>query len=219
MRVAEFMTSPALTVTPPTSILKAARLVLERNVTALPVVTDEDAVVGIVSRSDLVRHRVLADPRAHLIPVREDTTEPPHAVGQVMTTKVVTVRPTADEAEAAHLMLRHRVKSLPVLDGDRLLGVISVTDILRVKAQGDAPIAAGVQQRLLACVGDEGLWDVAVEDGVVTISSPLPYEKQRVLLLLAETVPGVVRVREHSSGPFAAPSEARSDPLPVANAG
>lgn len=219
MQVVESMTSPALTVTPLTTILAAARLVLERNVTALPVVTDEGALVGIVSRSDLLRHRVLADPRAHLIPVRVDTTEPPHTVGQVMTTKLVTVRRCADDAEAAHLMLRHRVKSLPVVDGDRLLGVISVTDILRVKVGGDESIASGVRHRLAAYAGDDGCWDMAVEDGVVRISSSLADEKHRVLRALAQTVPGVVRVRTDAAGPVAAHSEARTGTLTVARAG
>lgn len=168
MQVVESMTSPALTVTPPTTILAAARLVLERNVTALPVVTEEGALMGIVSRSDL---------------------------------------------------LRHRVKSLPVVDGDRLLGVISVTDILRVKAAGDESIASGVRHRLAAYAGDDGCWDIAVEDGVVRISSSLADEKHRVLRALAETVPGVVRVRTDAAGPVAAHSEARTGTLTVARAG
>ena len=201
MRVNEFMTSTVITVTPQTTILDASRLLLDRNVTALPVVNDLGSVVGIVSRADLLRHRVVADPRAHLRPVPQDTSEPPHTVAEAMTTKVVAVRPSADEAEAAHLMLRHQIKSLPVMDGDRLVGILSITDILRVKVRGDAPIAQDVRDRLLAYAGDDGSWDLAVEDGVVTISTSLAEEKRRVLLLLAETVPGVVRVRLETPAP------------------
>lgn len=201
MRVDEFLTSPAITVTPQTTILDAGLLLLDRNVTALPVVDERGSVVGIVSRADLLRHRVVADPRAHFVPVPQDTSEPPHTVAEVMATKVVAVRPSADEAEAAQLMLRHQIKSLPVMDGDRLIGIISITDILRAKVRGDAPIAQEVRNLLLAYAGDDGSWNLAVEDGVVTISTSLADEKRRVLLLLAETVPGVVRVRIETPAP------------------
>jgi CBS domain-containing protein len=201
MRADEFMTSPAITVTPQTAIVHAGRLLLERNVTALPVVDDVGSLVGIVSRSDLLRHRVLADPRAHFMPVPEDTSEPPHTVAEVMTSDVWTVRPAADEAEAARLMLRHRIKSIPVVDGQRVVGVISVTDILRTKVRGDAHIAHDVRERLLAYSGDEGSWDIAVADGVVTIGGSPPDGQRRVMLLLAETVPGVVRVRLETPAP------------------
>ncbi len=195
MRVHEFMTSPALTVTPQTPIREAGELLLERNVTALPVLGEQAMLVGIVSRSDLLRRRVLADPRAHLAPVANDPTEPPATVEEVMTTQVVTVRPTADEAEAAHLMLRHQIKSLPVVEADRLLGIVSVTDILRVKVRADSDIAQHVRHRLRAYTDDESCWDITVHDGVVSIHTSLPEERQRILRLLAETVPGVVRVK------------------------
>ncbi len=195
MRVHEFMTTPALTVTPQTPIRQAGELLLERNVTALPVLTDNGTLVGIVSRSDLLRRRVLADPRAHLLPVPDDPTEPPATVGQVMTTEVVTVRPSADEAEAAHLMLHHQIKSLPVVEADHLLGIVSVTDILRAKVRADPDITQDVRHRLRAYLNDESCWDIAVHDGVVSIHTCLPEEHQRILRLLAETVPGVVRVR------------------------
>ena len=98
-------------------------------------------------------------------------------------------------------MLRHRIKSIPVIDADRLVGIISVTDILRTKVRGDAHIAEDVRNRLLAYAGDDGHWDIAVNDGVVTITGSSSDETPRVLLLLAETVPGVVRVRLEESAP------------------
>lgn len=52
-------------------------------------------------------------------------------VHQVMTTNVHTISPTESLVDAAHLMLKHNVRVLPVLDGDKLVGVISRSDILR----------------------------------------------------------------------------------------
>jgi len=82
-----------------------------------------------------------------------------------------------------------------VVDGDRLIGIVSVTDILRAKVRDDALIAQDVRTLLLAHADDRSCWDVIVHDGIVTLSSCLPDQKQQVLRLLAETVPGVVRVR------------------------
>lgn len=197
------MSSPAVTVTPRTSIVAAGRVLLEANLTALPVVDGRGRVVGMVSRSDLLRRRVVADPRAHLIPVPEDTSEPPQTVAEVMTSPVVTVLPSTDDAEAAHLMQHHRIKSIPVVQGVRLLGMVSITDILRAKVRDDASIAEDVREALLAYAGAHGSPHVRVEDGVVTIGGRLPERERNVMARVAQTVPGVVRVRMATFGPSA----------------
>ena len=68
MQAHAFMTRSVVTVHPDAQITTAARLLLGHDVTALPVVDRDGRLVGIVSRSDLIRGRVLADPRAHLRP-------------------------------------------------------------------------------------------------------------------------------------------------------
>lgn len=195
MQAHEFMTTTVATVRPDTSISDAGRLLLERDVTALPVVDADGRLVGIVSRSDLVEQRVMPDPRAHLIPVSADNSEPPHNVEDVMTTDVVTLSPGSDEAEATKLMLEHRVKSIPVLSDGRPIGMVSVTDILRSKLRGDAEIEGDVRYRLEQFKAADDVWSVRVEDGEVTISGAVLPDHRRMAVLLAETVPGVVRVR------------------------
>jgi CBS domain-containing protein/nitroimidazol reductase NimA-like FMN-containing flavoprotein (pyridoxamine 5'-phosphate oxidase superfamily) len=195
MQAREFMTTTVATVQPDTSISDAGRLLLERDVTALPVVDGDGRLVGIVSRSDLVERRVLPDPRAHRRPVAVDASEPPHSVGDVMTTEVVALSPGADEAEATRLMSEHRVKSIPVVSGGRPVGVVSVTDILRSKLRGDAEIERDVRYRLEQFKAADDVWSVRVENGEVTISGSAVPDHLRVAVLLAETVPGVVRVR------------------------
>jgi CBS domain-containing protein len=214
MQAHELMTTMVLTVTPDTPISDAGRLLLERDVTALPVVDPDGRLVGIVSRSDLIGRRVVSDPRSHLIPVPADESEPPHAVGDVMTTTVVTLPSTADEAEAAKALLDHRVKSIPVVSDGRPVGVVSVTDVLRSKVRGDGDIARDVRFRLAEFQGAEDLWSVHVEDGIVTISGLAPPQHRRIALLLAETVPGVVRVRYDDPLDAGSPDAASPDGAP-----
>src|SRR3954452_10095283 len=163
MQAREFMTSRVATVRPDNSISDAGRLLLERDVTALPVVDADGRLVGIVSRSDLVKRRVTSDPRAHLIPISVDDSEPPHCVADVMTTDLVTLSPGSDEAEATKLMLDHHVKSLPIVSDGRLVGMVSVTDILRSKLRGDAEIEGDVRSRLEQFKAADEAWSVCVE--------------------------------------------------------
>ena len=215
MQAHELMTTTVLTVTPDTPISDAGRLLLEHDVTALPVVDPDGRLAGVVSRSDLIGRRVVSDPRSHLIPVPADESEPPHTVGDVMTTAVVTLHPTADEEDAAKALLEHRVKSVPVVSQGRLVGVVSVTDILRSKVRGDADVAREVRFRLAEFQGSaEDLWSVRVEDGMVIISGWAPPQHRRIALLLAETVPGVVRVRYGDALDAGSPDAASPDGAP-----
>jgi CBS domain-containing protein len=207
MRIDELMSSPATTVEPGVPIAEAGRLLLGRGITAVCVVDRQAHLVGVVSRSDLLRHRLVRDPRAHLRPVPEDASEPPQTVADVMTKDVLALPPSADEADAAEIMLERRIRSVPVVEGGRVLGVVSVTDLLRAAVRGDERIVADVRARLEEASGGPGTWQVHVEDGIVTITGASSAEEASTLRLTAETVPGVVRVRSaESAGPAAEPA-------------
>jgi CBS domain-containing protein/nitroimidazol reductase NimA-like FMN-containing flavoprotein (pyridoxamine 5'-phosphate oxidase superfamily) len=205
MRVDELMSSPATTVEPGLPISEAGRLLLGHGVTAVCVVDAAGHLVGVVSRSDLLRHRLVRDPRAHLRPVSQDDTEPPHTVAEVMTKDVLALPPSADEADAAEMMLERRVRSLPVVEDGRVVGVVSTTDLLRAAVRGDERVAADVRARVEDATGQQGTWQLHVVDGVVTITGASSPAERDTLRRLAETVPGVVRVR-HADGE-AAPTE------------
>jgi CBS domain-containing protein len=204
MRIAELMSTPALTVWSWRPIPEAGRLLLRQNVTALCVVDRDGRLVGVVSRSDLLRHRVTRDPRAHLQPTPLDRSDPPATVAEVMTRDVVALPPTADEADAAQLMLERRIRSIPVVDDGRLLGIVSVTDMLRAAVRGDQRIADDVRARLRESGVGTADVDLHVHDGVVTIGGRVSPEERQTVHLLAETVPGVVRVRYGEDRPDAA---------------
>lgn len=214
MRASEFMTASVVTVRPETPISDATALLLQRGFSALPVVDENERLVGIVSESDLLRGRLGADPRAHMLPVAPDETEPPHSVGQVMTSKVVALPASADQAQFAAVMIEQRIKSVPVVSGDRLVGIASAKDLLRTQVRGDDEIAREVARRLREYGGGENVWAVDVTDGVVTLSGLAGEQERRIATLLAETVPGAVRVHvgagrmsaaRGASGPSAQP--------------
>jgi CBS domain-containing protein len=195
MRIGDLMSTPAITVWAWRPISEAGRLLLRRGVTALCVVDSDGRLIGVVSRSDLLRHRVSRDPRAHLRPTPPDRTQPPTTVADVMTRNVLALPPTTDEADAAQLMLDRRIRSIPVVEDGRILGIVSVTDMLRAALRGDERIADDVRAGLRESAGGKDGWEIRVDDGVVTIGGAVSPQEQETLLLVAETVPGVVRVR------------------------
>jgi CBS domain-containing protein len=189
MLVREVMTHEPVTVRPITTVKQALQLLAEHRVTVLPVLSG-DRVVGVVSEADLVRDLLARDPRAHEIPPT-DQPDRPRVVEEVMSAHVLTTRPEADLAEAVELLTSSSAKCLPVVDQhDRLCGVLSRSDVVRLLARDDERIEAEVDE-LLRSSGLAG-WLVEVHDGEVTLEGPAGGAE--VARLLAGTVPGVLEV-------------------------
>ena len=137
MRAGDIMTKPVHTIGPDASVESAADLLAAKTVTALPVV-DDGALVGMVSEGDLLWHRVPPDPTAHLWrSFDREAPRPPRTVREVMSTRPVTTTPDADVADVADVMLQRDVRSVPVVDGRKVVGIISRRDILRAAVRGD----------------------------------------------------------------------------------
>ncbi len=192
MRIKDLMTSPVVTVTPTTRLKQVAALLVRHGFNAVPVV-DGGELVGIVSEADLVRLESSPDPRAHALRWPAPVTSVPHLVGEVMTREVLALPPDADTAEAARLMLDRRVKSIPVVLGRRVVGMVTRRDLLSVLARSDPAIRAEVERLLDEELGD-GQGRVEVADGVVTLTGFDPGRESELAALLAQTVPGVVEV-------------------------
>ena len=118
MIVAQRMSSPAVTVRADTDFQSALALMQKRNLRRLPVVDGAGALTGMVAERDLL----LAAMR--YLQSRVD-------VADIMQKDVVTVAPATPIQDAARLMLDHRIGGLPVVDGGKLVGVITETDIFR----------------------------------------------------------------------------------------
>lgn len=223
MQVRDVMTREVFTVGPDTSAKYAAEVLAERGFAALPVVDGDHQLAGIVAEVDLLRDRLPADPRLHLRrdgPAPENP--PPLLVRGVMTPAVRTVDVAADVADLARLFVDERIRSVPVLEHQRLVGIVSRRDLLRALVRPDEEIRHDLLRLVEGYTGELGAWDVEVEEGVATVRrargrSETPAEvEQGALRALAHTVPGVVgvRVRDDSGG---SDSRAAAPPPAVAD--
>jgi CBS domain-containing protein len=195
------MTREVVTVGPETSAKYAAEVMADRGFAALPVVDAEDRLVGIVAEADVLRDRMPPDPRLHLR--RDGGTSGPRPsllVRGVMTGDVRSVAATADIADIARLFVDDRLRSVPVLDGGRLVGIVSRRDLLRTLVRPDEEIRRDLLHLVERYTGELDSWSVSVADGVCTIRrnrgvpEPSAAVEERALTALARTVGGVVDV-------------------------
>jgi CBS domain-containing protein len=117
--IKEVMTSDVRACEPSASVSDAAKLMAREDVGPIPVV-EEGRLVGIVTDRDLVV-RVLAEGRDP-----QSTT-----VGEIASRDVVTISPDEDLDRALELLAQHQVRRLPVVEGDRLVGIVAQADVAR----------------------------------------------------------------------------------------
>ena len=197
MRAQDIMSRPVYWVRTGDSVEDAAELLAEKKITAAPVLDDTGELVGMVSEGDLLWHRVPADPTAHLWRAAGGDEGPrPRVVAEVMSGQPVTAWPQADVSDVAHLMLRHDVRSVPILDDGDLVGIVSRRDILRTVVRTDDVLRHEIQHRLDEYADGERRWTVTVDGGTATIDGRFDNGTEReVVVVMARTVPGVGEVR------------------------
>jgi CBS domain-containing protein len=192
MLVREVMTEPVVTVPAGSTIREAVRLLYERNITAAPVLDQRGRMTGIVSEMDLLRGEFEPDPRASAGPAASPESPPPATVEEVMTSDVRTARETDDVLELVNLMIRTRVKSVPVVRDGAVIGIVSRRDLMRMLAHGDERIREDVLAALEAAAAGTAATRVAVRDGIVELYGE--DDPPGIADVIARTVPGVVRV-------------------------
>ncbi len=142
--VAEVMTRGVVAVHPTTPVGEVVRLLLERDFRSVPVLDDQNRLVGIVTNRDLIERggltaRVeLLGELHHAALERELTSSGVRArtVAEVMTGNVVSIRPDQSLKTAAHLMVERTIKRLPVVDeAGHLVGILSRVDVLRTMGE------------------------------------------------------------------------------------
>lgn len=207
MLVQEVMTSPAVTVNADTATKAALRLLAMHRVTSMPVTDDDGALLGVVSEVDLLPDLVRKDPRTHMLPPQPPA-ERPNRVGDVMTTRTMTVAPDSDLSDAVEVMITTAVKSLPVVQAGRVVGVVSRSDVVRVLARADEQICADVDG-LLRSAGIEA--DVDVNDGIVRVWAIADPTQARVAEVVAGSVTGVIAVSMAPKRPGCRADHSRSD--------
>ncbi|CAL9344888.1 Inosine-5'-monophosphate dehydrogenase [Streptomyces sp. enrichment culture] len=192
--VGEVMTSEVVGARRETSFKDLARLLDRHGISGLPVVDDDDKVVGVVSGTDLVRRQAEAAGRGR----RGSAAGGAATAAELMSTPAVTVHPEQRVADAARVMERHRVDRLPVVDEeDRLIGIATRRDLLRVFLRTDEEIRRDVADDVLTrALGlPPGAVTVSVRDGMVTLRGRLERRSDVPLAgRLAWRVDGVVGV-------------------------
>ncbi|MFG2833668.1 CBS domain-containing protein [Streptomyces zaomyceticus] len=179
LKIGDLMTDDVVSAVPATSFKEVAKLLAEHDISGVPVVDADDRVVGVVSASDLLARDALA-------------------ARDLMTRPAITVHAEETARDAARLMVRRGVERLPVVDEEeRLVGIVTRRDLLRVHLRPDAEIRDRIRGDVLADAlnlpGDAV--DVHVLDSVVTLAGRVRRRSQaRTLVRLAESLDGVVAV-------------------------
>jgi CBS domain-containing protein len=218
MRVRDVMTYGAIGVPETATLAEAIETMLRSRVSALFAFDADHALVGVLSEGDLLRRAELGTDRKRprwvelLLSGGRLAEFYAHThgrkVAEIMTAKVVTISEDADLSEAVDLIIHRRVKRLPVLRGEAVVGVVSRSDLLKglfaalPKAESrhpDAEIKAAIQAEL-----DKLGWAprtsvrVDVENGAVTYEGAITDERLRSgLKVIAENTPGVTEVHDH----------------------
>ncbi len=145
MKVRDLMTADVLSARREDAVSDVARAMVARGVSGVPVLDEGGNLVGILTELDLVRRAARLEPLAFL-PVldgRIPLEMPGHyrermrhqlgtKVADVMTEGAVTIAPEATLEDLAELMIRRKVNPVPVVEGERLVGIVSRADVVRV---------------------------------------------------------------------------------------
>ena len=207
LTVREAMTRSVISVDRDTPLREVARALIDNSISGVPVVDANGALLGVVSEADLlvkeqgagaIRHRPLArflgesrQSAAQLAKVGAIT------AGEAMSSPPITITSGRPVTEAAAIMTSRQVNRLPVVDDDKLVGVISRADLVRAYVRSDDELATTIRQDVLR----KFLWldpagfDVAVKDGVATIGGRVERRSTALMLEAAvRMVPGIVDV-------------------------
>ena len=219
MKASEVMTPEVETIRRDATVLEAARMMLRRGVSGLPVVDSNGQLVGVVTEGDFLRRAETGTTRRHsrwlefLLGPGRLADEYVHSHGrkveEVMTPKVISVAPETSLQEVVRIMERHRIKRVPVVSDDKIVGIISRANLVQALARlaDEAAESHGddeeIRGRILAALDSEP-WaprysiNVIVRNGVAEIWGTIFDEREReAVRVVAENVPGIKAVKEH----------------------
>ena len=146
-RVGDIMTTSVVTVQADTRVSEVAQLMSEYDISGLPVVDDNDHVLGVITELDMIvrntrfkmpTYFVILDTIIYLERPKKFHDRLQHMLGttaeEIMSKPAVTIKSSATIAELAELMIEQRMNPIPVVEADRLVGIVSRSDIIRVMA-------------------------------------------------------------------------------------
>jgi CBS domain-containing protein len=218
MRAHQIMTRPVITVAPETPIVEAAKTMLQRHVSGLPVVNKSGQLVGIISEGDFIRRSEIGTQRKRgrflkfILGSGKEAADFVHEHGrkisEIMTPNPLTIDEETDLEKIVELMEKNDVKRLPVMRGDKLVGIVSRSNLLQAVAslarEIPDPTADDdhIRNRIIDTL-EKNDWcpfglSVTVRDGIVHLSGVITEERSRQAAIVgAENVAGVKKVHDH----------------------
>jgi CBS domain-containing protein len=211
MRARRIMSTTLYTVDRTTPVRDVIRLLIDRRISGVPVVED-GAVVGVISEGDLILRERAYRQRGGMAFLAQQLFEDHEKLAleyrkahglvaeDVMSHPVVTILPGTPVEEIAHLMAERQIKRVPVVEGGKLVGIVSRGDVLRAAYERLLALEDGqngrphtdqeIVARLLAELRDEPWAEVShlrptCEDGVVTIHGEVESEAEREAVEIA----------------------------------
>ncbi len=219
MQARDVMASPVITASKTATVREIAKILLEKRISAIPVVDEAGKLVGILTESDLMRraeagtehpyswwvHFIAGDATiaANYVKSHSAKTE------DVMTSDVVTAAPETPLYEIATLLEEHQIRRVPIVDkvGD-LVGIVSRANLIQVVASARPKLEMTLpnstnRQKLLSELKKQS-WarthnlSVIVTNGVVDLWGYAHSDDERIAIrVVAEDIPGVLVVNDH----------------------
>jgi CBS domain-containing protein len=218
MRAHQIMTRSVITVTPETTIVEAANTMLQRHVSGLPVVDTAGKLVGIVSEGDFIHRGEIGTKRKHsrfltfILGAGRAANDYVHEhgrrVAEIMTTEPLTINEDTEVEEIVRVMETKHVKRLPVMRGDKVVGIVSRANLLQAVAslarEVPDPTADDdhIRNRIIDAL-ERNDWcphglSVIVRNGNVHLSGIITDERSRqAAIVCAENIAGVKKVNDH----------------------
>jgi CBS domain-containing protein len=218
MRAHQIMTRKVITVGTAASVIDAAKTMLEKHVSGLPVIDETGRLVGIVSQGDFIRRAEIGTQRKRgrwlkfLVGPGKIASDFVHErgrkVGEIMTFDPCTVTEDATLDDIVQLMERNNVKRLPVMRGDQLVGIVTRSNLLQAVAElaREVPDPTAdddhIRNHIVTTI-EKADWTpfglgVIVRNGNVHLSGIITNEHSRqAAIVAAENVSGVKKVHDH----------------------
>jgi CBS domain-containing protein len=216
MNARDVMVRHVVTVRPEATVAEAADLMVQYDVSALPVVDSHNQLVGIISEADLIRREEIGTQAEHhwwteaMIPAATRAAEFAKSHGkcvyEVMSRDVITATEDTSLGGIAGMLERNRIKRVPIIRGNELVGIVSRANLIQALASAAlAPVAAPdrdrrIRQELLSRLEEQSWTEFGSRNVVITggevhlwglVGSPA---ERKALIAIAEGVPDVTGV-------------------------
>jgi CBS domain-containing protein len=224
MKARDVMVSPVITVKPYSSVEEVANTLVDKRISAVPVVDDAGKLVGIVSEGDLMHRCETGTERRYrwwMRLVSGDASLPAEYIkahgrkaADIMTGNVITATPDTTLDEIAVRLEKNSIKRIPIVSKDKLVGIVSRANLVQALAampkRLEIPLSdSNIRDKLLSHLkqqpwADTHLLNVTVTDGVVSLWGVISSETERkAIRVAAEATPGVRAVNDYlARGPI-----------------